>query len=478
MCAPRMSVFRLSIGIMACVSTSVAVVAAATASDASPSPLPGAGSAAVDAVASSGASGGGVTAAVPAALAQPVFSAGNAANAGMPSRKQTVELHRQRVPVRGASGEISYKSVYFGTIFLGGPNPQEFSVVFDTGSGQVIVPSESCQSPTCRVHRRYDQRLSTGPPATQDVDYDGTPVDYGGDRDQITVSFGTGEVTGEFVQESLCLGTVDRVMESGGKVDDECIWIRVVSATEMTDDPFQAFAFDGVLGLSLASLALAPEFSFFGQMVEQGRVARPEFGVFLGDHDGEPSEICFGGLNEDRVLSSEMSWAPVVLPDLGYWQVQVTDLRVGGRSLDFCKDGLCRAVVDTGTSLLAVPKVFAPELQKELIANEEATVPAETVDCSQSKMPLLEFVLEGLTIQLGPSDYARAPVAVGGNSTTGACRPALMPIELPEPLGPKLFIWGEPVLRKYYTTYNWEHKRIGFGLAKHKKEEEKAVVEV
>jgi len=375
----------------------------------------------------------------------------------MPAKKQTVELHRQRVPVRGPSGEISYKSVYFGTIFLGGPNPQEFSVVFDTGSGQVIVPSESCQSPTCRVHRRYDQRLSTGPPAAQDVDYDGTPVDYGGDRDQITVSFGTGEVTGEFVQESLCLGTVDRVMDSGGKVDDECIWIRVVSATEMTDDPFQAFSFDGVLGLSLAGLALAPEFSFFNMMVQQGKVSEPSFGVFLGDHDGEPSEICFGGRNEERI-ASDIEWVPVTLPDMGYWQVMVKDILVGNKSLDFCDDGSCRAVVDTGTSLLAVPKVFVSDLQAEILHGQPATLPV-VADCTMAGLPSLTFVLDGMSLHLEGSDYSR----MSGNH----CRPALMPFEIAEPLGPKLFILGEPVLRKYYTIYNWKQQQVGFGKAKH-----------
>jgi len=42
-----------------------------------------------------------------------------------------------------------------------------------------------------------------------------------------------------------------------------------------------------------------------------------------------------------------------------------------------------------------------------------------------------------------------------------------MPIDFPEPLGPKLFILGEPVLRKYYTVYDWQRRSVGFGLANH-----------
>lgn len=42
----------------------------------------------------------------------------------------------------------------------------------------------------------------------------------------------------------------------------------------------------------------------------------------------------------------------------------------------------------------------------------------------------------------------------------------LMAMNLPAPLGPKLFIFGEPVMRKYYTVYDAGNLRIGFGLAK------------
>jgi len=40
-----------------------------------------------------------------------------------------------------------------------------------------------------------------------------------------------------------------------------------------------------------------------------------------------------------------------------------------------------------------------------------------------------------------------------------------MAVKLPEPLGPKLFILGEPILHRYYTVYDWEQKKVGFALA-------------
>jgi len=455
-----------------------------------------------------------------------------------------VPLHRQRVPVQSDADTVSYKSVYFGTISVGAPHKQKFSVVFDTGSGHVIVPSQACGSETCTIHTRYRRDLSLH---AVDVDYDGTPVAPGAPRDQITVAFGTGEVTGQFVNDRLCLGSEGegRLLLGGAEVpvvsensretaEDEdlanCVEMRLVTATEMTHEPFHAFAFDGVLGLGLDGLALAPEFSFFGMMTAQRHLEQPSFGVFLADSDEETSEISFGGHSPELVRSG-LSWAPVAFPELGYWQVHITKLRLGNRTLDFCDDGQCRAVVDTGTSLLAVPKDFADTLQEELsgaLSDPEPNPVDGDVDCRKAQGALLHFEVGDMTLTLAPGDYARQSIqlqdeawaadsdradatstaegaaspaesehvaetrdgtedteaaadAVGSQPESRAgqerivdwegaprtCKPTLMPIDLPEPLGPKLFIMGEPVLRKYYTVYNWQEKRIGFGLAKH-----------
>merc|ERR1719484_36060 len=45
------------------------------------------------------------------------------------------------------------------------------------------------------------------------------------------------------------------------------------------------------------------------------------------------------------------------------------------------------------------------------------------------------------------------------------CRPRLMPVNMPAPLGPNLFILGEPVLHRYYTVFDWKGPRIGLSVA-------------
>lgn len=46
-----------------------------------------------------------------------------------------------------------------------------------------------------------------------------------------------------------------------------------------------------------------------------------------------------------------------------------------------------------------------------------------------------------------------------------------MAVKIPAPVGPKLWILGEPILHKYYSVFDWEAPRVGFAVAKNAKYE-------
>ncbi|CAJ1406228.1 unnamed protein product [Effrenium voratum] len=393
----------------------------------------------------------------------------------------TLNLARSEQEIDIINDVVHYKSAYYGTIMLGTP-PKPFTVVFDTGSGHLILPSSYCHTETCKVHRRYRRSSST---TAEDIDWDGRRVKAGESRDQITVSFGTGEVTGVFVQDELCFGQrgpgsdeMSTNVPVAGQAGSNCVSMRFIAATDMSADPFKDFIFDGVLGLGLDSLSQTPAFNFLqvasGLTGERGSGHSKTFGIFLATHNDETSQITMGGWAEEH-LEEQVSWSPVLDPELGHWLLEIKALRVDGEALPFCEHG-CKAVVDSGTSLLAVPTPIFPEMYEMLRA------PASLAgDCS-SRSPRLQIELDGFTMELDGEDFSRldqkpAPGSpVWGRASTPAednirrdmiCKPMLMVMDLPEPIGPKLFILGEPVLKKFYTVYDAESKRIGFGRAKH-----------
>jgi len=406
-----------------------------------------------------------------------------------------IKLRRESVPVRRHGMIASFKTSYSGSLNIGIP-PQEFRVVFDTGSGHLVLPAAECQSESCAVHKRYSLAASKTAHA---VNADGSIVHAGDLCDQLTIGFGTGEVTGEFISDHVCLGTV----EERGR-NDSCVELRVVAAVEMSTHPFMSFAFDGILGLGLKALALNEHFSFFEALTKRSEGRRPpHFAVFLTESDDDAeSEIAFGGHNEANLLEP-FEWSPVAMAEQGFWQVRIHAIRVDGVTLDVCEDGTCRGVVDTGTSHLGIPAPY------DVRVSDMLSQPAgETLDCRLALAPVLELELDGLNLTLNAENYMRRlPLREGlsvgsekgvylpGNDTNDTngpaqpeappappmeinltdtavkrfCRPKTMPVKMPPPLGPRLFILGEPLLHRYYTIYDWEVPRIGFGLANNRR---------
>jgi len=490
-----------------------------------------------------------------------------------PNQPFLVGLRRESVPIYRKGKIASFKTSYSGVLTLGTP-AQEFRVVFDTGSGHLVLPAAECATEACMVEGRRKFNMSASETSVA-INSDGSLVPEGEHCDQVTIGFGTGEITGEFTKDIVCFGIVGASTEppstdeaasaidagavvvaegaadkSGGT--EMCVEMSVILAVEMSTAPFKTFRFDGILGLGLDGLALNKEFSFFEMLLGKGLPAS-QFGIFLTEgEEGEDSEVAFGGV-DDRRLLEPLSWAPVVMPEHGHWQVSILAVRINGVELDICKDGTCRGVVDTGTSHLGIPAPADKEVA-DLLTREAG----DLLDCRLVDAPEMEIDLPGYTLTLHPYNYMRrlplregvsvsspqgvfvpaanetnetaapaadasaaaaaapsaaegsaqavsadaaavapataqaeaaapdaaappaaAPAAAPGAAPTPSeeeeeqvrrfCRPRLMPVRLPAPLGPKLFILGEPVLHRYYTVYDWGNRRVGFSLANNRR---------
>merc|ERR1719263_1922860 len=280
------------------------------------------------------------------------------------------------------------------------------------------------------MHERFNRKNST---TAEDIQADGSHAAKGAPRDQITVTFGTGEISGVFIEDDVCIGNL-------------CTNVHFVAATDETDDPFSSFKFDGVLGLALPEMSQGPSFSVMDHLVQSGALKQPLFSVFLSDSDLESSEITFGAIKEEHTVT-EMFWRDVSRPS-GYWQVQIEDITINNQKQNLCND--CQVAVDTGTSQLAGPTDVINDLSKRLDVKP---------DCSNYKnLPDLGFVMGDNIMNLKPMDYV--------DKGPDGCEVSLMPLDVPPPNGP-LFIFGDPFLRKYYTSYDSANRRVGFATARH-----------
>lgn len=396
-----------------------------------------------------------------------------------------IKLERMVVPLHMVDSKFHFFSAYYGAVQMGG---QTFTVMFDTGSGNVILPSVECESNTCKQRSQYSRASSS---TARELDFEGNYKDLeehspyrSDDQDMVRIVFGTGEVDGSIVEDTFC--PVDSTALSGPvSTSSDCVRLPFIACTSMSATPFDSFTFDGVVGLAMAPISHSESFNFVQSMAKrfpQMEHART-FAVFLAQSNTEEeSEIIFGGWDDSHIAADDSSderiaWQNVRDPANGHWIVPLRAIRLETGpgtivDLDMCMDGSCSAAVDTGTATLASPTSAFRPIYRALWHR-----PSLEEQCS-GDYPKIHFDLEGFRITLRPEDFAalvhNSSLVARENQTEEIltsnltyCKPLVMVINLEAPLGPNLFILGEPAMRRYYTIFDADKARVGFSLAQH-----------
>lgn len=321
---------------------------------------------------------------------------------------------------------------YYGVISIGTP-PQEFSVLFDTGSSNLWVPSIHCSffDVACWVHRRYNSKKS------------GTYVQNG---TQFSIRYGRGSLSGFISGDTVSVAGLSVPQQQFGE------------AVKQPGITFAVARFDGVLGMAYPSISVAKVTPVFDMAMAAKLLPENVFSFYISRDPlaAVGGELILGG-TDPHYYSGELHYVNVTRK--AYWQIQMSGIEVGSQ-LTLCKSG-CQSIVDTGTSLIVGPVAEVRALHKAIGALP-LIMGEYMIDCKRiPALPVVSFNIGGKIYNLTGEDYVMKESQRG----TSVCLSGFMAMDIPPPAGP-LWILGDVFIGKYYTVFDRTRDRVGFAPAK------------
>jgi len=331
---------------------------------------------------------------------------------------------------------------YYGPLSLGTPN-QDFSVVYDTGSSNLWVNNQKPGSwPWSSKHPAYDHTKSSS---------------YTANGTKFNIRYGSGPVSGFYSADTVHIGNVDLTKYTFAEVDN----------TAGLGPSWRVGKFDGICGLGWDDISVDGVVTPLRAMVKSKKLPQNVFAFYLGSHGGE-GELLFGDV-DSKHYTGQFAYAPVIETapgKFGYWALAMDGVQINGASVTDVK----KAIVDSGTSLLAVPTADMAKIAAKVGAKQLAPIPPlsreYTIDCNANS-PDIDVVIGGNKYTLTKEDYI---IQAGGQCLFG-----MTGLDVPAPAGP-LYILGDVFMRAYYVKFDVDGKRLGFAKAVKSASEETVTV--
>eukprot|EP00747_Dinoflagellata_sp_TGD_P095220 gnl/TRDRNA2_/TRDRNA2_166397_c1_seq9.p1 gnl/TRDRNA2_/TRDRNA2_166397_c1~~gnl/TRDRNA2_/TRDRNA2_166397_c1_seq9.p1 ORF type:complete len:485 (-),score=58.00 gnl/TRDRNA2_/TRDRNA2_166397_c1_seq9:71-1525(-) len=409
-----------------------------------------------------------------------------------------------------------------------GQPAQDFRVLFDTGSNHVIVPSIKCSSESCLVHNRYNMSKSESAvhvsmrstllpavPATLPK----TDIYFG--TGKITGEFAREHVcTGPLCMRMDMVHAVDMsvqpfksfafdgivglgpVMHQFGDHFSFLLMMEAAGApktqfsmylTENEHDEESEISFGGsVQSRYKGSLqwvpTIMPEHGHWLIRVKAFKVN----GVTIGDCEKcnfETNENCCHGIVDTGTshlgIPSEYHKEVKTLLTLPYTPAangMYGDCRdMDGPKVEFEFFQNFSIDVHPETYVRRIPLAVGNDFLKSKgismagIPGSGVPAPDAPTSGSPSTAPepnsrdepvaLLQTDVMKKANESASTDLSTAVTTDTAGSQPLECSSRIMSVDLPAPLGPHLFLLGEPVVQRYYTVYDWGNSQIGFAEA-------------
>ncbi|THH27341.1 hypothetical protein EUX98_g6858 [Antrodiella citrinella] len=320
-----------------------------------------------------------------------------------------------------------------GPLEVGTP-PQTFTVVFDTGSDTLEVPSTACGAPCANQHS-FDPTKSS------------TFID-GGDDTVTTLVFGTGGGVTPVIGDNTELtvrGAFDTV-SVGGLTAKNVSFFTIINQTAIfAPDPY-----DGIQGLSSDAQG------FLGGVIQEGLPSL--FSLLLTPDKVGHADLLLGGIDHTK-FEGELTYASLPSPAFGEWVLLSPGMKVNGEPLIVANNSRFM-IFDSGTSNMILPQSDAEAVYARISPDIKPN-PDEpgTFGIACSKIPYLQAEITfTFTSQAGhPFDLTipSSELSVGPFANNPSLCQTLINAD-------EFTLLGASLLKHYYSVWDIGGQRMGF----------------
>lgn len=260
----------------------------------------------------------------------------------------------------------------------------------------------------------------------------------------LSVEFGSGGLKGHFSQDTVFLG-------------DICIENQAfIEIYQEFGEVFSKVAFDGIIGMGFKALSAHGSTPIFDQIIEKNRLNLNVFSFILNKN--KESQLTIGGYDE-KFIDGTINYHNLV--EEIYWTIKMEKILINGQDSKLCNN--CKAIIDTGTSLITGPTKEIKKLTNLLKIHQ---------NCQKSEnLPEISFVIDGISYTINSKDYLVNDDHNNTNLTNSShenkknCMILFIPMDIPDPRGPA-WILGDLFLMNYLSIFDRDNNRIGLARVK------------
>ncbi|KAF1849590.1 acid protease [Cucurbitaria berberidis CBS 394.84] len=342
----------------------------------------------------------------------------NIVNSNDPKQEKSVAIDQD-------GRDISYMvAVTFGD------SKEEYHLLLDTAASNTWVMSQECSSSACKTHNTF----GAGDSSTVKPD----------SSKSFSVTYGTGSVSGTLATDMLHIGALSPTLTFG-------------LATTVSQE-FRSYPMDGILGIgrgtppTTSGSIAAPQ--VMDVLSTSNLIGAKLYGIHLSRaKDGKlDGELDLGAVNKDR-FSGELNWLSAVDNDRGFWEVQLEDAGVDGKTLGLSGR---TAIMDTGTSYILVPRDDALAMHSQISGFKQD---GETFGVPCEATAVIQFSFNKQGYNISTADWVGAKIERGAMS--GLCMSNIIGRQT---FSDKQWLVGDVFLKNVYSVFDADEKRVGLGV--------------